>query len=72
MKSIWFNLLVTVPLILSFWIVFYPIAMIVGGIYWIITEVLPELLDLVLVDINEYTATIKDGVRFITGRIKNK
>jgi len=63
LKSTWFNRLVTVPLILSFWIVFYPIAMIVGGIYWIITEVLPELLDLVLVDINEYTATIKDGVR---------
>lgn len=76
LKSTWFNRLVQVPLILILWITVYPfyaIGVIISGfciVFW--TEVIKEVFFGIIDAWREYTNTIKDACRFISGRIKNK
>lgn len=75
-KSTLFNRVVKVPLILILWICIYPfyaLGILISGFFILLWfEVIREVIIEGMCAWKEYTNTIGDGIRFITGRIKNK
>lgn len=76
LKSTWFNRLVVAPLILTLWITLYPpfviLVALIAGFLIAMKEYLLGVWDTFYNESYEYVRVIKDGFRFVCGKVKNK